>query len=63
MNIPLKDGTVGRLQNVPVTTNHEQEPSDSDTDDIKWLQKEEYQQLLDELKRKEVGTVKILKKA
>ena len=34
-----------------------------DSNKIKWLEKEEYQQLLDELKRKEVGTVKILKKA
>jgi hypothetical protein len=29
VNIPLKNGTIGRLQNVPVTTTHVQEPSDS----------------------------------
>jgi hypothetical protein len=66
VNIPLKDGTIGRLQNVPVTTTHVQEPSESIKDDkthdetrqtlheysnqIKWPKKEEYQQLLDELK-------------
>jgi hypothetical protein len=33
LNIPLKDETVGRLQNVPVTTTHVQEPSDSNRDD------------------------------
>jgi hypothetical protein len=33
VNIPLKDGTIGRLQNVPVTTTHVQEPSDSIKDD------------------------------
>jgi hypothetical protein len=32
------------------------------SDQIKWPKKEEYQQLLDELKSKEVGTMKILKK-
>jgi hypothetical protein len=31
-------------------------------DQIKWPKKEEYQQLLDEFKNKEVGTVKILEK-
>jgi hypothetical protein len=31
-------------------------------DQIEWPKKEEYQQLLDEFKNKEVGTVKILKK-
>jgi hypothetical protein len=29
VNIPLKNGTIARLQNVPVTTTHVQEPSDS----------------------------------
>jgi hypothetical protein len=33
-----------------------------DFDQIEWPKKEEYQQLLDEFKNKEVGTVKILKK-
>jgi hypothetical protein len=87
---PLKDGTIGHLQNVPVTTTHVQEPSDSIKDDkaldktkqtphkysrkdtpfsteedsnqIKWIKKEEYQQLLDEFKSQEAETVKILKK-
>jgi hypothetical protein len=87
---PLKDGTIGRLQNVPVTTTHVQEPSDSIKDDkardktkqtphkyspkdtpfstekdsnqIKWIKKEEYQQLLDEFKSQEAETAKILKK-
>jgi hypothetical protein len=30
---PLKDETIGRLQNIPVTTTHMQEPSDSNKDD------------------------------
>jgi hypothetical protein len=82
VNIPLKDGTIGRLQNVPVTTIHVQEPNVSNKDDkahdeiiqtlhkyspedmpfateeefdqIKWPKKEEYQQLLDKFKSKEV---------
>ena len=33
VNIPLKDGTIGHLSNVPVTTNHVQEPSDPIKDD------------------------------
>jgi hypothetical protein len=33
VNIPLKDGTIGRLQNVPVTTTHVQEPGVSIKDD------------------------------
>jgi len=61
-----------------MTTTHVQEPSESIRDEkshdetkqnlheysdqIKWPKKEEYQQLLDELKIKEVGTMKILKK-
>jgi hypothetical protein len=63
VNVPLKDGTVGRLQNVPVTTTHVQELSDSDTDDIIWPKKQEYQQLLDKFKNKELRTMKILKRA
>jgi hypothetical protein len=35
---------------------------EEDFDQIKWPKKEEYQQLLDEFKKKEIGTVKILKK-
>jgi hypothetical protein len=90
VNIPLKDGTIGRLQNVPVTTTHVQEPSDSIKDDkahdetrqtphkyspknmpfakeensnqIKWIKKEEYQQLLDDFKGQESETAKMLKK-
>jgi len=87
---PLKDGTIGRIQNVPVTTTYEQKSSDSIKDDkahdktgptphkcspedtlfakeensnqIKWPMKEEYQQLMDELKAQESETAKILKK-
>jgi hypothetical protein len=87
---PLKDGTIGRIQNVPVTTTYEQKSSDSIKDDkardktgptphryspedtpfakeensnqIKWPTKEEYQQLMDELKAQESETAKILKK-
>jgi hypothetical protein len=90
VNIPLKYGTIGRLPNVPVTTTHVHEPSDSTEDDkandeiiqtllkyspndmpfateedfekIQWPKKEEYQQLLDEFKDKETGTVNILKR-
>jgi hypothetical protein len=71
----LKEGTIGRIQNVPVTTTYVQKPSDSIKDDkarekigptphkyspkeensnqIKWPKKEEYQQLMDELKAQE----------
>jgi hypothetical protein len=35
---------------------------EEDFDQIKWPKKEEYQQLLDEFKNKEIGTVNILKK-
>jgi hypothetical protein len=87
---PLKYGTIGRIQNVPVTTTYVQNPSDSIKDDkardkigptphkyspedtpfpkeensnqIKWPKKEEYQQLMDELKAQESETGKILKK-
>jgi hypothetical protein len=78
VNIPLKDGTIGHLQNVPMTTTHVQEPSESIKDDkihdetrqtlheysnkINWPKKDEYQQLLDKLKSKEAGTTKILKR-
>jgi hypothetical protein len=89
VNIPLKDGTTGRLPNVPMTTTHVQEASNPNKDDkaheqimeilpkfspndmpfateedfdqIQWPKKEEYQQLLDKYKDKEVGTVKLLK--
>jgi hypothetical protein len=87
---PLKDGTIGRIQNVPVTTTYEQKSSDSIKDDkahdktgltphkcssedtsfakeknsnqIEWPTKEEYQQLMDDLKAQESETAKILKK-
>ena len=36
--------------------------TEEDFDHIEWPKKEEYQQLLDEFKNKEIGTVKILKK-
>jgi hypothetical protein len=90
VNIPLKDGTIGHLPNVPVTTTHVQEPSDPIKDDtahdqiikslhafspndmpfatkeyfdqIQWPKKEEYQQLLDKYKNKEIKTVKLIKK-
>ena len=90
VNIPLKNGTTGRLPNVPVITTHVQEvgnpnkddkaheqimeslpefsPDDilfaieEDFDKIQWRKKEEYQQLLDKYKDKEVGAVKLLKK-
>ena len=87
---PLKDGTIGRIQNVPITTTYEKKSSDSIKDDkardktrstphryspedtpfakeenssqIEWPTKEEYQQLMDELKARESETAKILKK-
>jgi hypothetical protein len=90
LRLPLKDGTVGRLLNVPITGDHVQDiihpvnndeaqndmiqtlqkysPEDmpfateEDFDQIEWPKKEEYQQLLDEFKNKEIGTIKILKK-
>jgi hypothetical protein len=90
LRLPLKDGTTGRLLNVPRTGNHVQDivppindhktqndviqtlqeysPEDmpfateEDFDQIEWPKKEEYQQLLDEFKNKEVGTMKILKR-
>jgi hypothetical protein len=86
----LKDGTVGRLLNVPITGDHVKDiihpvnddkaqnnmiqtlqkysPKDmpfatkEDFYQIEWPKKEEYQQLLDEFKNKEIGTMKILKK-
>jgi hypothetical protein len=89
VNIPLNNGTIGRLPNVPMTRTHVQEASDpikddkaheqimeslpefspddmpfateEDFDQIQWPKKEEYQQLLDKYKDKEVGTVKLLK--
>jgi hypothetical protein len=90
VELPLKDGVIGHLLNVPVTENHVQEidhpvkndkahdeiiqtlhkysPEDmpftteEDFDQIECPQKEEYQQLLDEFKDKETGTMKILKR-
>jgi DNA-binding cell septation regulator SpoVG len=90
LQFPLKNGTIGRLLNMPITRDHVQDithpvnndkaqnemiqtlqkysPEDmpfateEDFDQIKWPKKEEYQQLLDEFKNKEIGTVKILKK-
>jgi hypothetical protein len=87
---PLKDGTIGRIQNVPVTTTCVQKPSDSikgdkardktgptphkyspedtpfakeeNSNQIRWPKREEYQQLMDELKAQESETAKILKK-
>jgi hypothetical protein len=90
LELPLKNGTIGRLLNVPITGDHMQDithpvnnnkaqnemiqtfqkysPEDmpfateEDFDQIKWPKKEEYQQLLDEFKNKEIRMVKILKK-
>jgi hypothetical protein len=90
VNIPLNNGTIGRLPNVPMTRTHVQETSDpikddkaheqimeslpefspddmpfateEDFDQIQWPKREEYQQLLDKYKDKEVGAVKLLKK-
>jgi hypothetical protein len=86
----LKDGTIGCIQNIPVTTTYEQKSSDSIKDDkardktrptphkcspedtpfakeenssqIEWPTKEEYQQLIDDLKAQKSETMKILKK-
>jgi hypothetical protein len=86
----LKDGTIGCIQNIPVTTTYEQKSSDSIKDDkardkigptphkcsledkhvskeenssqIEWPTKEEYQQLINDLKAQKSETVKILKK-
>jgi hypothetical protein len=87
---PLKDGIIGRIQNVPVTTTYQQKSSDSIKDDkagnktrstphryspkdtpfakeenssqIEWPMKEEYQQLMDDLKAQESEIAEILKK-
>ena len=51
-----------------IQTLHEYSPEDmpfaieKDFDQIKWPKREEYQQLLDEFKDKEIGTVKMLKR-
>jgi hypothetical protein len=86
----LKHGTIGCIQNVPVTTTYEKKSSDSIKDDkaskkigptyhryspkdtyfakeenssqIEWPMKEEYQQLMDDLKAQKSETVEILKK-
>jgi hypothetical protein len=90
LRLPLKNGMVGYLLNVPITGDHVQDiihpinndkaqkemiqslhkysPEDmpfateEDFDQIEWPKKEEYQQLLDEFKNKEIGMIKILKK-
>jgi hypothetical protein len=90
VNIPLNNGTIGCLPNVPMTRTHVQETSDpikddkaheqimeslpefspddmsfateEDFDQIQWPKREDYQQLLDKYKGKEVWIVKMLKK-
>jgi hypothetical protein len=90
INVPMNDGTIGHLPNVPMTkihvreitnhikTNEEHEPiikslsefslddmpfaTMEDFDQIQWPKKEDYQQLLNKYKDKEIGTVKLLKK-
>jgi hypothetical protein len=87
LRLPLKDGTMGRLLNVPITGDHARDivqddkmqndmiqtlqkysledmpfATEEEFDQIEWAKKEEYQQLLDEFKNKEVGTVKDIKK-
>jgi hypothetical protein len=86
-NMPLKDGTIECLPNMPMAKVHVQEigndvetsepmkenlpvfsledlpfASEEDFDKIQWPKKEEYQQLLEKYKDKEVGTVKLSKK-
>jgi hypothetical protein len=57
-----------KAQNEMIQTLQKYSPEDmpfateEDFDQIEWPKKEEYQQLLDEFKNKEIGTVKILKK-
>jgi hypothetical protein len=86
----LRDGTIGCIQNIPITTNYEKKSNDSIKDDkardkngptphkcspedtpfakeenpsqIEWPTKEEYQQLIGDLKAQKSETVKILKK-
>jgi hypothetical protein len=89
INMPMNDGTISRLPNVPMTKVHVQEiddigtsethepikeslpvfslddltfASEEDFDQIQRSKKEEYQQLLDKYKDKEVGIVNLLKK-
>jgi hypothetical protein len=87
VNIPLNNGTIGCLPNMPMTRTHVQETSDpikaheqimeslpkfspedmpfateEDFDQIQWPKREEYQQLLDKYKDKEVRAVKLLKR-
>jgi hypothetical protein len=90
INVPMKDGTIERLPNMPMAKVHVQEidndvetsethepikenlpvfsqedfpfASEEDFDKIQWPKKEEYQQILDKYKDKEVVTVKILMK-
>jgi hypothetical protein len=87
VNLPLKNGIIGRLPNVPVTGSHVQEtshpvknnkaheqvmgnlpkfspkdvPFTKKEDQIQWPTRERYQQLLDEYKDKEAGTMKLQK--
>jgi hypothetical protein len=57
-----------KVQNDMIQTLQKYSPEDmpfateEDFDQIEWPKKEEYRQLLDEFKNKEIGTVKILKK-
>jgi hypothetical protein len=90
INVPMNDGTISRLPNVPMTRIHVQEISDhikvdkahetiieglpefspddmpfameEDFDQIQWPKKEDYQQLLNKYKDKEIGVVGLLKK-
>ena len=90
INVPMKNGTIESLPNIPMAKAHVQEinndteinethepikenlpifsledlpfTSEEDFDEIQWPNKEEYQQLLDKYKDKEVGIVKLLKK-
>jgi hypothetical protein len=85
VNLPLKNGVIGHLPNVPITKTHMQEtshpvknnktheqvmgnlpkfspkdvPFAKKEDQIQWPTRERYQQLLDEYKDKEAGTVKL----
>jgi hypothetical protein len=90
INVPMNDGMMSHLPNVPMTKIHVREISDhikkdethepiieslpefypddmpfattEDFDQIHWLKKEDYEQLLNKYKDKEVGAVKLLKK-
>jgi hypothetical protein len=90
INVPMNDGTIESLPNVPMAKVHVQEiendveaskthepfkenlpvfsledlpfASEEYFDKIQWPKKEEYQQLIEKYKDKEVGTIKLLKK-